>query len=728
MIRAFEAMASKRPSPLILPSVTTFVVSLLLLLTDSTSHSHVFLPRIRVHTKRSIATRTFGLTPDFVSSQRQQSAKLDGNGFSRSLRDIRGGADTEYFDETAVEESATCDSFTQVADVATSELSTASDPTSKDPDGENNQTIEDDDTAYTTIGILNVPTTHGDNIILLSYKSNDDANRQMNDRWGLQGAPVQTWSTRSGHDANLLALGEINGCLCHGIVLNISQQLGLFTTSQSNASKELDDTLLCLAAGMIRRLKGAQQTTVPISIIFEGVRVDEANDLAIEETKAYIEGYLERALCRVWQLQFGKALETGLTSDGASILDQCKVVVNVSRRSSLDTATEMAKIFLDQASVHEISQSNIVPRSLFGVLCKQVYNEIRHGWSSPHENEEITAEWRKLSEVLEEDTVRSEVTAQEGIDENSVESIEVHPISIDLRRKVESLIGRVFVDVEEHLLEMESKMDEAFLDNDLDESVPPMPEFGSHADSIVSLVSASFRVLIEENEVMTDREKEWVEFQRIQVLKQVVGSGIHRLFHLHLQSLRDHFGHWYELQLESSSVDDFDMEEYISQKDQQTIMLQRQKAAKQAEEGFMKAAFGSIPKICQHPEGELCEEVSNMYSFAESLGGLLEDMYEVTSARGLEEEEWEDIMGATVEDDDDVDSQMALTNSRVGLRQLIKNMKAKIQKRGPAKWYERLAAKVFVIGVNYIQGWIVLQALRREARRRDLAMPKFPLF
>ena len=70
----------------------------------------------------------------------------------------------------------------------------------------------------------------------------------------------------------------------------------------------------------------------------------------------------------------------------------------------------------------------------------------------------------------------------------------------------------------------------------------------------------------------------------------------------------------------------------------------------------------------------------------------------------------------------------AASKRRVGLRQLIKNVKAKMQKRGPAKWYERAALKLLVIGVNYVQGWIVLQALRREARKRDQDMPKFPLF
>jgi hypothetical protein len=162
-----------------------------------------------------------------------------------------------------------------------------------------------------------------------------------------------------------------------------------------------------------------------------------------------------------------------------------------------------------------------------------------------------------------------------------------------------------------------------------------------------------------------------------------------------------------------------------SQKDKMKRKLRRQESARQAEEGFTKAAFGSIPTICQHPDGELCDEMVGKFSCVEALRGLLEDMYEVTSTLGLEEEEWEDIMDA--EDCDDVDLHMP-SKSRVGLRQLIKNLKAKLRKRGPAKWYERLALKVLVIGVNYVQGWMLLRALRRDAMERDLAMPKFPLF
>ena len=193
--------------------------------------------------------------------------------------------------------------------------------------------------------------------------------------------------------------------------------------------------------------------------------------------------------------------------------------------------------------------------------------------------------------------------------------------------------------------------------------------------------------------------------------------GIHRVFHLHLQSLRDYFGQYYEFMLDDSVT-----------VDAHNWRLRRRKAARHAEEQFTKAAVGSIPQICRTPDGELCNDFAGMFSCAEALRGLLEDIEEVSATRDDEENEWLGIVGGR---DDEINNDMealAATHSRLGLRQLIKRARDRVQSRGPARWYERWAAKLFVIGVNYVQGWMVLQALRREAKKRDTEMPKFPLF
>jgi hypothetical protein len=240
-------------------------------------------------------------------------------------------------------------------------------------------------------------------------------------------------------------------------------------------------------------------------------------------------------------------------------------------------------------------------------------------------------------------------------------------------------------------------------------------------------------------DVLSETDKILINDERIRVLKQVLlgFSGeemcIQRLYNLHLQGLRDYFGRQYEVALTKSSIDD--PVTSLDTGDARALWKSRQRnAAREAWEGFDSAASASIPQICQPPNGELCdvEECAEVFSFVEALRGLLEDMQDATTALGFDDEEGlDDIVHLGMDGQGDaVDdySQLQPTTKRMGLRQLLKRIKGKFAKRGPSRWYERLAAKAFVIGVNYVQGWIVLQTLRREARRRDLAMPKFPLF
>ena len=43
-------------------------------------------------------------------------------------------------------------------------------------------------------------------------------------------------------------------------------------------------------------------------------------------------------------------------------------------------------------------------------------------------------------------------------------------------------------------------------------------------------------------------------------------------------------------------------------------------------------------------------------------------------------------------------------------------------------WYKKLVARALMLGVNYGQGWLALQGIKRAARERDENLPKFPLF
>jgi hypothetical protein len=106
------------------------------------------------------------------------------------------------------------------------------------------------------------------------------------------------------------------------------------------------------------------------------------------------------------------------------------------------------------------------------------------------------------------------------------------------------------------------------------------------------------------------------------------------------------------------------------------------------------------------------------YDYFAILQGLLKDMMEATSLRDEldrnvaslnddNDDEYDDI------DDDDHDEEGVSQRKKQG---------------GPAKWYTKLAARAVVFGVNYLQGWLALQGLRKAAAERDRTMPKFPLF
>ena len=97
----------------------------------------------------------------------------------------------------------------------------------------------------------------------------------------------------------------------------------------------------------------------------------------------------------------------------------------------------------------------------------------------------------------------------------------------------------------------------------------------------------------------------------------------------------------------------------------------------------------------------------------------MQDMIEATQSRQELEDDWDN--AATGEID-------AGHNEGDGSAENEGGTKIQSRRKGPAKWYEKIAARALVLGVNYLQGWLALQQLRKAASDRDKAMPKFPLF
>jgi hypothetical protein len=211
---------------------------------------------------------------------------------------------------------------------------------------------------------------------------------------------------------------------------------------------------------------------------------------------------------------------------------------------------------------------------------------------------------------------------------------------------------------------LEAKLDDVWLNTD---NVPIL-EFGTEADAILQQASDTLCM--------------WVPPVSDSVRNEVLlrlSSNLERLYDDQLQSLREHYGRRYESVLDSA-VDPVEW---------------TQEAAR-VTEAFRAAAQHNIPKLCRD-EGEL---VDADFSYVRTLQGLIADMMEATSSR-------EDLNAAVAPDEDGDDGTSV---PRV------------------AKWYEKLAARAAVLGINYLQGWMAWQAIQRAALERDRDMPKFPLF
>jgi len=523
---------------------------------------------------------------------------------------------------------------------------------------------------YAAVGILDLSeTTIHDSFcdgskILLRHRLNDGSD--TDEWWGVKKA------TNNCDANNLVAMSSVIGISCDGLVVNLPDTIVDVISRDDLPNADgcldiLDDVLLSLADSLVHSVKAKAGSTrnsaIQIVVVFQGIEERNNND-KMSKAKDYIQKYLDRALSKLQQPQkLGSKI-----SDSSPT--ECDIEVNVSPDSAVDTAIQMADLLLPTKSFDDSS-------------CQQL-QVIRDKF-----------------ELIEDETI----IVSKNSDDISMDN------STNFRYKAEVAMTTALSTAEDDLYEIENTMDDAMLEGG-DGNVP-MPEFGSDANALLSKVSEAYLNILSEADTLTEADREWVANRRIEALKHVAGIGLHRLHCLHLQNLRDHFGRIYEQILDKTSA--MDLKEMDGDANAQARDLQRREGAKKAEEGFLNAAFLSIPAICHDPQIEL----GDLYSCTDALRGLLEDMYEATLSRGIEEEEWNDVMDISAEEagrlysNNNVDSTPAKT--RVGLRELIKIVKNKRANRGPAKWYERLAAKALVIGVNYVQGWIVLQTLCSHA-------------
>jgi hypothetical protein len=218
------------------------------------------------------------------------------------------------------------------------------------------------------------------------------------------------------------------------------------------------------------------------------------------------------------------------------------------------------------------------------------------------------------------------------------------------------------------LASLESKLENVML-NGKDIEMPLL-EFGNIANDIL-------------NEAYGNMSGAPPAFRR-GILAKIV-SELERLYKDHVQLLRNYYGKRYETFLETKD----DENEWAA-------------AAEHMTQGFQAATSHAVPTLCQ--SGRDLAEGADFDSMS-VLNGLINDMIEATNMRKEEQS-----LGLEQEDEE-ADA----------------SLRSKIADSIPP-WLKKLAARAVVLGVNYVQGWLAWQGLKRAAAERDRNMPKFPLF
>lgn len=248
-------------------------------------------------------------------------------------------------------------------------------------------------------------------------------------------------------------------------------------------------------------------------------------------------------------------------------------------------------------------------------------------------------------------------------------------------------IARVMSRARGRLDDLEMKMHELVLDQSSNQM--PLLEFGSLAHDILKATETQLRTETK----TTDR------FCRA-LLKGMVAD-VQRLYKDQLQALRNYYGRRYETIIDEE-VDDGT-----------NVSTERRWAigAEHMTQGFIAAAKNAVPTMYR----EDLEEANFTFDHDDALQGLIRDMIESTERRKDEQN-----TAVLLMSEEEEESGKAMDNASTPNR--------KVRLPAVPQWLERLAARAFVFGVNYIQGWLAWQGIKIAALERDRSQPKFPLF
>lgn len=201
------------------------------------------------------------------------------------------------------------------------------------------------------------------------------------------------------------------------------------------------------------------------------------------------------------------------------------------------------------------------------------------------------------------------------------------------------------------------------------------------------------------------------------------------MFRQQLESLREYYGRRYELLIhEIESASDSSTETPIrssTNMEQQIIHV-----ASKITESFRVAAQNAVPQLCK--EGTSLHDIDGGYGYVDVLAGLIRDMTDISSSVQRMNEAWDNANEMEQEEDDDEDNTFGLEDEEPRKKgqwySRVINIFKKKKRQRPAKWYEKLASRAITLAINYLQGWLAWQGLKKAAEERDRNVPKFPLF
>ena len=234
----------------------------------------------------------------------------------------------------------------------------------------------------------------------------------------------------------------------------------------------------------------------------------------------------------------------------------------------------------------------------------------------------------------------------------------------------------------------------------------PLLEFGSLFKNILDTTETQLREGTADS--MSD------SFRR-GIIKGIVVE-VQRLYIDQLQALRNYYGQRYEAILEEEFDDEKDDGDEAAVERRWAIAAEHMTTAFQAaaKNAAIPVKYRSIVVNDSNNDDVKNNHRRGVSSFdhIDALQGLIRDMMEATERR-KNDQTISSMLMEEEEEDDDEGSTSTTTRKR---------------KRRVPKWLERIAARAFVFGVNYVQGWLAWQGIRRAAIERDRNQPKFPLF